>query len=577
MVCRPGYENDSTEILRHSAAHILADAVVRLFPDAKPTIGPVIENGFYYDFYYPAGFTEDDLLKIEDEMKKIIKANEKFERIEMDRDDAITYFKDRGDPFKVEIIEGLPKGETITFYKHGDFIDLCKGPHVNYSKKVKAYKLLSVAGAYWRGDEKREQLQRIYGTAFESKEELANYLEQLEQAKKRDHRKLGKELGLFSFHAHAPGSPFFHAKGAWVYNKLIQYIQGMYKEEGYQEVITPQILDVELWKKSGHYDNFKDNMFFADIEGREFAVKPMNCPGHCLMFGEKTWSYRELPIRMADFGRLHRFERSGVIHGLTRVRSFAQDDAHIYCTPEQMQSEIERFLDLVTRIYQDFEFTDVNLALATKPENALGDDSVWERAEAALADAMKAKGMEYHINEGEGAFYGPKIEFQVKDALGRAWQLGTMQVDFSMPERFDLKYVDADQNYLRPVMLHRAILGSMERFLGVLIEHCAGAFPYWLSPTQVKVLTIGESTQAFAAEVVDELQKQGVRVELDDRNEKLGFKIREAQLQKVPYMCVIGKKEAEAQLVSLRHRKEGDLGQLDFEGLKQRLNSEKNI
>lgn len=577
MVCRPGHENDSTEILRHSAAHILADAVVRLFPNAKPTIGPVIENGFYYDFYYPEGFTEEDLEKIEVEMKKIIKANEKFERIEMDRDEAITYFNERKDPFKVEIIEGLPKGETITFYKHGDFIDLCKGPHVNYSKKVKAYKLLSVAGAYWRGDEKREQLQRIYGTAFESKEELANYLEQLEQAKKRDHRKLGKELGLFSFHPHAPGSPFFHAKGAWVYNKLISYIQGMYQEEGYQEVITPQILDVELWKKSGHYDNFKDNMFFADIEGREFAVKPMNCPGHCLMFGEKTWSYRELPIRMADFGRLHRFERSGVIHGLTRVRSFAQDDAHIYCTPDQMQSEIERFLDLVTRIYQDFEFTDVNLALATKPENALGDDAIWERAETVLAEGMKAKGMEFHINEGEGAFYGPKIEFQVKDALGRAWQLGTMQVDFSMPERFDLKYVDADQNYLRPVMLHRAILGSMERFLGVLIEHCGGAFPYWLSPTQVKVLTIGESTHAFAAEVVDELQKQGVRVELDDRNEKLGFKIREAQLQKVPYMCVIGKKEAEAQLVSLRHRKEGDLGQLDFDGLKQRLNSEKNI
>lgn len=577
MVCRQGFEEDPTEIMRHSAAHILADAVKRLFPEAKPTIGPVIENGFFYDFDYPPGFSDEDLRRIEDEMKVVVKANEKFERIEMPRDEAIEYFEKRGDPYKVEIIQGLPAGEVVTFFKHGEFIDLCKGPHVNYTKKVKAFKLLSVAGSYWRGDETKAKLQRIYGTAFETKEELEAHLTQIEEAKKRDHRKLGKELGLFSFHQEAPGSPFFHPKGANIYNRLVRYIQAMYRHEGYDEVITPQVIDVELWKRSGHYDNFKDNMFFAEIEGREFAVKPMNCPAHCMMFSEKKWSYRELPVRFADFGRLHRFERSGVMHGLTRVRSFCQDDAHIYCTPDQMQGEIEKFLDLTQKIYQDFEFSEVHLALATRPEKYQGELELWEKAESALADAMTNKGIKFSINPGEGAFYGPKIEFQIKDALGRPWQLGTVQVDFSMPKRFELAYIDSEQNYLTPVMLHRAILGSMERFLGVLIEHCAGAFPFWLTPIQIKILTMGDSTEEAARDLSMKLVEAGFRVETDERNEKLGFKIREAQLEKIPYMIVLGKKEVEEKLVSVRHRKDGDLGKFDFAGLLGLLKKEKQV
>lgn len=577
MVCRPGFEEDSTEIMRHSAAHVLADAVIRLFPEAKATIGPVIENGFFYDFDYPPGFTDEDLRRIEDEMKEIIKSNAKFERIEMPRDEAVAYFQKRSDPYKVEIIQGLPAGEIVTFYKHGEFVDLCKGPHVNYTKKVKAFKLLSVAGSYWRGDETKAKLQRIYGTAFETREELEAHLNQLEEAKKRDHRKIGKELGLFSFHPEAPGSPFFHPKGANLYNRLVRYIQAMYRREGYDEVITPQVIDVELWKRSGHYDNFKDNMFFAEIEGREFAVKPMNCPAHCMMFGEKKWSYRELPVRFADFGRLHRFERSGVIQGLTRVRSFCQDDAHIYCTLDQMQSEIEKFLDLTQTIYKDFEFSDVHLALATRPEKYQGELSLWDKAERTLADAMTSKGINFSINAGEGAFYGPKIEFQIKDALGRPWQLGTIQVDFSMPERFDLNYIDSEQTFHRPVMLHRAILGSLERFLGVLIEHCAGAFPFWLTPVQIKILTMGESTDQKATEFSRELQMSGYRVEIDSRNEKLGYKIREAQLEKVPYMIVLGKKEIEEGVFSVRHRKDGDLGKFDFAGVMSLLAKEKKV
>lgn len=575
MVCRPGFEEDPTEVMRHSCAHVLADAVTRLFPEAKPTIGPVIENGFYYDFYYPAGFKPEDLEKIEVEMTKIVKSNSKFERVEISRDEAVRFFEKRGDPFKVEIIKGLPADETITLYQHGEFIDLCKGPHVSYSKKVKAFKLLSIAGAYWRGDEKREQLQRIYGTAFLSQEELQKHLQQIEEAKKRDHRKLGKELGLFSLHPEAPGSPFFHPKGAALYNRLIQYVRAIYSREDYQEVITPEIMDVELWKKSGHFDNFRDNMFFAEIEGREFAVKPMNCPGHCLMFGEKKWSYRELPMRFADFGRLHRFERSGVMHGLTRVRSFCQDDAHIFCTPDQMGSESEKFLDLVNAVYRDFEFSDVKLALATRPEKSIGDAAVWERAESTLANAMRSKNMDFVINKGEGAFYGPKIEFQVKDALGRAWQLGTLQVDFSMPERFELGYFDSQHELKRPVMLHRAILGSIERFLGVLIEHCAGAFPFWLSPTQVKVLTITDIVFDYGQKVVEELKAGSLRVELDARNEKLGLKIREAQLEKVPYMLVIGEKEKGSEQVSVRHRQKGDLGTMAVTDLHDLLKNEK--
>lgn len=575
MVCRPGFENDPTELMRHSAAHVLADAVVRLFPEAEPTIGPVIENGFFYDFHYPPGFREEDLEKIEAEMKKIIKENLRFEEIAMSREEALQFYKERGEKYKIEILKSIPEGETITFYKHGDFMDLCKGPHTNYTKKIKAFKLLSVAGAYWRGNSDNEMLQRIYGTAFLSKEELDAHLHQLEESKKRDHRKLGKELELFSFHEEAPASPFFYAKGTSVYNGLVDYIRAHYRKEGYDEVITPQIFDSSLWHKSGHYENFKENMYFTDIDDRDFAVKPMNCPGHCLMMSEKTWSYRELPKRIADFGRLHRYEKSGALHGMTRVRTFAQDDAHIFCRPDQMQDEILNFLDLVDRIYQDFGFSKVHLALATRPEKFIGEIAVWDESEKILSEAMQKKGLSFTINEGEGAFYGPKIEFQIEDAIGRPWQLGTLQVDYSMPERFDLKFLDSQQNTHRPVMLHRAVLGSIERFFAILVEHCAGAFPFWLAPEQVRLLTIGESQEAFAKQVADELKSKNYRVHVDTRDEKLGFKIREAQLMKVPYMLVIGKKEVENSVMSVRHRQEGDLGSMPLEKLMGVLSNEK--
>jgi len=576
MVCRPGFENDSTERLRHSCAHILADAVVRLFPSAKPTIGPVIENGFYYDFDYQPGFSPEDLPKIEAEMAKIVAEKSEFKRTELPREQAIRFFAERSDKYKVEIIEGLPADAVISLYQHGSFTDLCKGPHIEVASQVKAFKLLSIAGAYWRGDEKNAQLQRIYGTAFASKAELDAHVLRLEEAKKRDHRKLGKELGFFTFHQEAPASPFFHPKGAKLYNNLVEYVRGLYATEGYEEVITPQILDVSLWQRSGHYDNFKENMYFTDIDEREFSVKPMNCPGHCLMFGERKWSYRELPVRFADFGRLHRYERSGVTHGLTRVRTFCQDDAHIFCTPDQMEVEIGRFLDLVKKVYEDFGFTEVELALATRPEKYIGTPEIWAKAEQTLGDAMTKKGMSFHISPGEGAFYGPKIEFQVKDAIGRAWQLGTLQVDYSMPERFGLEYVDSEQTLHRPVMLHRAILGSLERFIGILIEHTGGAMPFFVAPVQVLLVTVNEAQESFARDLQALVRQHGISVESDLRNEKLGLKIREAQLQKIPYMAVIGKKELEENKVSLRHRKDGDLGQLSVDDFITRLKNEKN-
>lgn len=560
MVCRPGFENDFTEKMRHSAAHVLADAVTRLFPTVKVAIGPVIENGFYYDFDMPEGFTPQDLENIENQINKIIKEDLPFQRIELSRAEAIKLFTQKNENYKVEIIQGLPENEIITLYQHGQFVDLCKGPHVSSTKDIKAVKIISTAGAYWRGNENNPMLQRIYATAFPSQQELKDYLHKLEEAKKRDHRKLGVELGLFSFHKESPASPFFKPKGALLYRLLVDYIRSFYRTEGYDEVITPQIMDVSLWQKSGHYDNFKENMYFTQIDEREFSVKPMNCPGHCLMFGEKKWSYRELPVRFADFGRLHRYERSGVTHGLTRVRTFCQDDAHIYCTPEQMPQEISQFLDLVNQIYRDFGFSDVHMALATRPEKYIGDLATWQKAETVLAEAMKQKNMDFSIAVGEGAFYGPKIEFQVKDALGRAWQLGTLQIDYSMPERFDLEYIDSEQNTHRPVMLHRAILGSLERFIGILIEHTAGKFPFFISPVQIKMIPIGDSVFDYASSVAKELQQKGFRVEIDSRNEKLGLKIRQAQLEKVPYMVVIGQKEAEAGLLSIRERTLGDQG-----------------
>lgn len=571
MVCRPGHENDPLEKARHSAAHIMADAVTRLFPETKVTIGPVIDDGFYYDFYRGEPFTPDDIKKIEKQIKRILKENKPFEKLEVSREDAIKLFQDKDEKFKVEIIESLPEDETITLYQHGDFIDLCKGPHVEKTGQVKAIKLLSIAGSYWRGDENREQLQRIYGTAFLSHEELEAHLKKLEEAKKRDHRKLGKELDLFNFHPEAPASPFFYPKGALIYRLLCDYLRDIYDEEGYQEVMTPQILDQTLWEKSGHLDHFQDNMYFTEVEGRQMAVKPMNCPGHCLMVSEKKWSYKELPLRLADFGRLHRFERSGVTHGLTRVRTFCQDDAHIYCSPEQMDEEISSFLKLVDRVYKDFQFEDVHVALATRPEKFIGSSEVWDDAENKLKEALENAGISFQINPGEGAFYGPKIEFQVKDALGRAWQLGTLQVDYSMPTRFNLSYVKSDGSYAQPIMLHRAILGSLERFMGILIEHTAGAFPLWLAPVQFLIIPISEYQHEIAQNWSRKLKKEGFRVEIDDRNEKLGLKIREAQLKKLPFMAIIGAKEAEKGTLSLRDRKKGDLGEFEYESLLQTL------
>ncbi len=551
---------DSLELLRHSTAHLLAQAVKHLYPEARVGIGPVIEDGFYYDFLVEKPFTVEDLPAIEAEMRRIAESALPVQREELDRDDAVARFRDLGEMLKVEIVSGIPAGSVISGYRQGDFYDLCRGPHVPNTSKLKAFKLLSTAGAYWKGDEKNPMLSRIYGTAFHAQKELDEHLHRLEEAKARDHRKLGKELDLYSFHSQAPASPFFHPKGTVVYNELVAYIRSLYHKTGYDEVITPQILDVSLWKTSGHYENYADNMYFTTAEEREYAVKPMNCPGHCVMFGATKHSYRDLPIRYADFGRLHRFERSGVTHGLTRVRTFCQDDAHIYCTPEQVKAESASFLALLMEVYETFGFEGMRVALSTRPEKRLGSDEVWDRSEAALAEALTEAGVDFKLNPGEGAFYGPKIEFQVLDALKRPWQLGTLQMDSMLPERFDLNYTKADGSEGRPVMLHRAILGSLERFMGILVEHCAGAFPAWLAPVQVAILPITDRVNAHAEVVKAQLLARGVRVHLDERNEKVNAKIRDAQLQKVPYMLVLGDREAEAGTVSVRHRSRGDLG-----------------
>ncbi len=551
---------ESLELIRHSTAHLLAHAVKRLYPNARVGIGPTIEDGFYYDFWMDKPFTPEDLPVIEAEMKKIVAEGVEVVREDLDRDVAVARFQAMGEPLKVEIVAGLPAGEQISGYRQGDFYDLCRGPHVPSTSKLKAFKLLSIAGAYWRGDERNQMLSRIYGTAFHSQKELDEHLSRLEEAKTRDHRKLGKELGLYSFHPEAPASPFFHPKGTLVYNELVTYIRELYFKYGYSEVITPQILDVALWKTSGHYENFAESMYFTTAEEREYALKPMNCPGHCLMFGVQKHSYRDLPIRFADFGRLHRYERSGVTHGLTRVRTFCQDDAHIYCTPEQIKPEMASFLSLLKEVYDTFGFEGMRVALSTRPEKRLGSDEIWDAAEHALGEALDEAGLPYTLNPGEGAFYGPKIEFQLLDALKRPWQLGTLQVDYMLPERFDLNYTRPDGTEGRPIMLHRAILGSLERFMGILVEHTAGAFPAWLAPTQVAILPITDRANAFATEVAARAKSLGLRAELDARNESLKAKIRDAQLAKVPYMLVIGDREAEAGTVSVRHRHRGDLG-----------------
>ena len=570
----PADSPDGTDVLRHSSAHLMAQAVKRLFPETQVTIGPVIEDGFYYDFKKATPFTPEDLERIEAEMRSIIKSDFRVTREEMPRRAAMALFAEMGEHYKVEIIESLPD-ELVSLYRQGEFVDLCRGPHVPSTGTHRAVKLIGVAGAYWRGDERNEMLQRIYGTAFASPQLLTEHLARIEEAKKRDHRRLGKELDLFSFDVVAPGSPFFHPKGAIVYNELVAYVRGLYRRYGYDEVITPQVMDVELWKRSGHYDNYRENMFFSQLEEREFAVKPMNCPSHCLIYAARKRSYRDLPIRFADFGRLHRAERSGTLHGLTRVRSFAQDDAHIFCMPEQIGSEISALLRMIDEVYRDFDFAERRVMLSTRPEKSIGSDEMWELAEGALADALRGAGVAYQINAGDGAFYGPKIDFVVVDALKRPWQLATIQLDYGeLPERFDLSYVRPDGSEARPVMIHRAILGTIERFMGILIEHCAGAFPLWLAPEQVRVLTLTERTQAYGQSVHERLSAAGFRAALDDRNEKLGYKVREAQLAKVPYMLVVGDKEAEAHTVAPRSRTGGSSEPVELQAFITQLTDE---
>ena len=543
---------DLRQRIRHSAAHVMADAVLAFYPEAKLTIGPPTDDGFYYDIDLPNPLSTEDLDKIEAKMREIIDADYPFVMAELSREEAQKAYADN--PYKLENISEIPDGERITTYSHGGFTDLCEGPHAGSTGEIKAVKLLNVAGAYWRGNEANPMLQRIYGTAFESQEALDEHLALLEEARKRDHRKLGRELDLFMFDPVAPASPFFFPNGTTVFNLLVDYIRGLYKRYGYQEVMTPQIYSSELWHRSGHYENYKENMFFVDIDGREFAVKPMNCPGHALMYAAKRHSYRDLPVRYADFGRLHRYERSGVTHGLTRVRSLSQDDAHIFCRPDQILYEIATFFDMVMETYRLFGFDDVHIALSLRPDKRIGSEEIWDRAEAALEQALREKGVDFTPMPGEGAFYGPKIDFFIQDALKREWQISTLQLDFSLPERFDLEYVTEDDGRERPVLIHRAVLGTLERFMGILIEHTAGAFPLWLAPVQAVVIPIADRHLAYARRVEEALKEAAIRVEVDARSERMNLKIRAAQLKKIPYMLVVGDREEQDEAVAVRER-----------------------
>lgn len=545
--------HNELDTMRHSCAHVMAHAVKRLYPQAKFGIGPTIEDGFYYDIDLDTPITPEDLPRIEAEMAKIIAENNAFERSELTAAEASEYFKKLGQDYKCEIIRDVG-GDKWSIYKEGDFVDLCRGPHVGKTGWIKAFKLLSIAGAYWRGNQKNKQMQRIYGTCFKTPKQLQDYLFMIEEAKKRDHRKLGRELDLFSFDPIAPGSPFFHPKGALLYNRLVKYIRDLYVPFNYQEIITPQILDVNLWHKSGHYENYRENMFFTHVEDekRDYAVKPMNCPAAAVVYSTTRHSYRELPLRLADFGRLHRYEPSGALAGLTRVRTFCQDDAHVFCAPEQIEDEMISLIDMIMRTYKVFGFEDVKIYLSTRPEKRVGSDELWDKAEAALAQALDKHGIQYTVNPGDGAFYGPKIDFNVSDALKRRWQLGTIQLDFNLPERFDLKFIGADNNHHRPVMIHRAVFGSIERFMGVIIEHFAGAFPFWLAPVQCVVVPINPEHLDYCREFVGILRARGVRVELDDRNESMGLKTREAQTSKIPLMLVAGGREVESGSFSVR-------------------------
>lgn len=574
-IALPVYMDDpkGLEILRHSTSHVMAQAVKHLYPDVKLAIGPAIKDGFYYDFDFTDKLTSDDLPKIEEEMKKIIDKDQSFERYTMSRSEAIDYFKKKGEVFKVELIETLEEGEEISFYKNGDFVDLCRGPHLPSTSYIKAFKLLSVAGAYWRGDERNPMLTRIYGTAFFDKKDLKKYLYMIEEAKKRDHRKLGKELDLFSFHDEGPGFPFWLPNGMVIKNALLDYWREEHRNAGYVEVQTPVLLKKDLWVRSGHWDNYRENMYITEIDDYPFAIKPMNCPGGMLIYREKIHSYRDLPMRVAEVGHVHRHEKSGVLQGLFRVRAFTQDDAHIFMLPSQIEEEIIRVIELTDRIYSKFGFN-YTLELSTRPEKSIGTDEQWEVATKGLENALIKVGKKYSVSPGEGAFYGPKIDFHLEDCLGRLHQCATIQVDMSLPERFDLTYIDSDGTEKRPVVIHRAILGSLERFIGILIEHYGGRFPVWLSPVQVVVMPITERHIDASKDIYDSMFRAGLRVELDSRNEKLGYKMREAELKKVPYIVVVGDREIENKTISVRKSGKKDLGSFTVNDFINRVSDE---
>ena len=569
-----GKDADGLEVIRHSTAHLLAYAVKELFPEAQVTIGPVIENGFFYDFSFSRSFTPEDLIAIEKRMTELANKDEPVVRRVLPRDDAVAYFKNMGEHYKAEIIASIPANEDVSLYREGNFEDLCRGPHVPSTGKLKHFKLMKVAGAYWRGDHRNEMLQRIYGTAWASKDDLQQYLTRLEEAEKRDHRKLGRELDLFHIDEHSPGTVFWHPKGWTVWQEVEQYMRRVYRDNGYQEVKGPQILDQGLWEKTGHWDKYRENMFVTESEKRDFALKPMNCPGHIIIFNQGIKSYRDLPLRFGEFGQCHRNEPSGSLHGIMRVRAFTQDDGHIFCTEAQIQAEVIAFTTLLQKVYRDFGFTDILYRLSTRPEKRIGSDESWDRAEAALAEGLRASGCDFEYLPGEGAFYGPKIEYTLKDAIGREWQCGTIQVDPNMPERLDAEYVGEDGARHRPIMLHRAIVGSLERFIGILVEQHAGALPTWLAPVQVAVLNITDAQADFAQEVVKMLKNQGLRVSLDLRNEKITYKIREHSMQKLPYILVVGDKEKAAGAVAVRARGNQDLGVMPLQAFCEKIASD---
>ncbi len=562
---------ESLEIIRHSTAHLLAQAVKQLYPQAQVTIGPVVDNGFYYDFAYSRAFTPEDLIAIEQKMCQLVAEDYSVSRSVMSREQAITFFSELGERYKAEIIQSIPEHQILSLYQQGEFIDLCRGPHVPNTGKLKAFKLMKIAGAYWRGNSANEMLQRIYGTAWATEKDLSAYLKQLEEAEKRDHRKIGKTLHLFHAQEEAPGMVFWHEKGWIIYKEIEQYIRHKLRMNGYAEIRTPQVVDRTLWEKSGHWDKFGEMIFTTHSEHRDYAIKPMNCPCHVQIYNQGLKSYKDLPVRLAEFGSCHRNEPSGTLHGLMRVRNFVQDDAHIFCTENQIQTEVSNFIDLLFEVYRDFGFHEVLIKLSTRPAQRVGDDSVWDKAENALELALNNKGLDWQLQPGEGAFYGPKIEFSLKDCLGRIWQCGTIQVDFSMPQRLDATYIAEDSSRHIPVMLHRAILGSLERFIGILIEHYEGYFPLWLAPIQVIVLNITDRHKDYALQIHAQLEKQGFRSKIDLRNEKIGFKIREHSMQRIPYLVIIGNQELEQQVVTLRSQKGVDLGRFSIEELMSRF------